>query len=268
MQKFTRSLTREIEVAGERLAVTFSEEGLSIRPVGSRRPPCTLTWEACICACADSACASVTPDDVRAALDIIKGGGERPTPKAAEAASESALSAAAPTARSSPPLGDLLARLDQWLRAHRAQYYKGLLPGATAAELASLQTALWAPAPEELRTWLGWHNGQSPDVFGALEENWHPMSTSEIADAKRELDAEGHPGWQRSWIPFLDDDNDNYLCLAPAEPGVPVRECWRGKAEHPVAAPSLAAWVEHFLHGLENGEYAADPERGGFHRNT
>src|SRR5262249_51811251 len=43
-QKFTRDLTREIEVAGQRLAVTFSEKGLSIRPVGSRKPPREVTW--------------------------------------------------------------------------------------------------------------------------------------------------------------------------------------------------------------------------------
>src|SRR5208337_1297900 len=50
MQEFTRSLTREIQVDGERLAVTLDKEGLSIRPVGSRRPPSSLSWAACLCA--------------------------------------------------------------------------------------------------------------------------------------------------------------------------------------------------------------------------
>ena len=35
MQKFTRAITREIEVGGERLALTFTEQGMSVRPVGS-----------------------------------------------------------------------------------------------------------------------------------------------------------------------------------------------------------------------------------------
>jgi hypothetical protein len=44
MQKFTRELTREIEIAGQRLAVTLNEKGVSLRPVGSQRPPAALTW--------------------------------------------------------------------------------------------------------------------------------------------------------------------------------------------------------------------------------
>ncbi len=49
MQKFTRSLTREVEIEGERLAVTFSNDGLELRPVGSRRPPLTVSWAGLLC---------------------------------------------------------------------------------------------------------------------------------------------------------------------------------------------------------------------------
>ena len=44
MQKFTRPITREIDLNGQRLAVTFNEQGLSIRPVGTRKPPREITW--------------------------------------------------------------------------------------------------------------------------------------------------------------------------------------------------------------------------------
>jgi cell wall assembly regulator SMI1 len=132
--------------------------------------------------------------------------------------------------------------------------------------LEALQKALGRSLPEELRTWLTWHNGQNPDVMGALQENWLPMSANEIAEAKRELDAEGHAGWERSWIPFLDDDKGDYLCLDPGTGGTQVRECWRGRPEHAVVAGSLAEWVRQFLAGIEQGEYAEDPERGGFYR--
>ena len=57
MQQFTRTLTREIEVAGERLALTLSKEGLSVRPVGGRRPPYNMSWEAWLCACVAGASA-------------------------------------------------------------------------------------------------------------------------------------------------------------------------------------------------------------------
>jgi cell wall assembly regulator SMI1 len=159
-----------------------------------------------------------------------------------------------------------LTRLDHWLKTHRHRYHHGLLPGATPAELDALQAALGRPLPEELRTWLTWHNGQDPDVPGGLEENWIPMGTTDIAEVKKELDAEAHAGWHKEWIPFLDNDNDSFLCLDPTQPGCAVRECWKGKEDHPVAAPSLAAWVEHVVTGLEQGKYTEDPERGSMHR--
>jgi hypothetical protein len=46
VQKFTRPLTREVELAGGRLAFTFSEQGIAVRPVGSRRPPREISWGA------------------------------------------------------------------------------------------------------------------------------------------------------------------------------------------------------------------------------
>ena len=65
------------------------------------------------------------------------------------------------------------------------------------------------------------------------------------------IHAEGHPGWQRSWVPFLDDDESDYLCLDAGQPGCPVRECWSGQPDHPTVAPSLQAWAEQFVTGLE-----------------
>jgi len=282
MQKFTRALTREIEVAGERLAVTFSEEGMTLRPVGSRRPPHTMSWDALVCACVEAHGGeqASAAEKVSEAVKTLKSGGER-TPRPRRTAETEQLETAAPaepapaaaaTAASGKDhaagssLPHLLSRLDHWLGEHRARYRHGLLAGASSSDLDALQSTLGRAVPEELRTWLGWHNGQNPDVFGGLEEDWHPMSAGEIAEAKKELDAEGHDGWHKEWIPFLDDDNGNFLVLDPTQSGTPVRECWRGKAEHAVVAPSLAAWVEHFVRGLEQGAYKEDPERGGLHR--
>ncbi len=315
MQKFTRALTREIELAGERLAVTFSEEGMTLRPVGSRRPPFTMSWEAVVCACFDARGGEAPPADrVAEAVKGLKVGEKAPRARRAgeagahetgaeagaeagtesgpEGAAEAASGAPAGSAAgeeeetaeppSAPPaaapratggnghggatLPALLSRLERWLGTHRARYSHGLLAGASPADLGPLQEALGRSVPEELRTWLGWHNGQDPEVFGALAEDWHPMSAAEIAKTKKELDAEGHAGWHREWIPFLDDDNGSFLVLDPTQPGTPVRECWRGRAEHAVVAPSLAAWVEQLVSGLEQGKYQEDPERGGMTR--
>jgi cell wall assembly regulator SMI1 len=285
MQKFTRSLTREIEVGGERLALTLSEEGLSVRPVGSRRPPHSMTWSAWLVACvAGKDAEQPTADQVAEAVKALRtaptgkkgkkaedteeeSDGEAPPEEEAEEQSAAPAPAAAPPAgQESSNLADLLARVDKWLATHRPRFHKALKPGATASECDTLAAALGGKLPGELRTWLMWHNGQDAEVMGAFEENWNLLSVQEITEAKKDLDAQPHEGWQKTWVPFLDDDNGDYLCLDTGSEKPPVRECWRGKSDHPEAAPSLTKWVADFLAALEKGSYTEDPERGSFHR--
>ncbi len=299
MQKFTRALTREIVVGEERLAVTLSEEGLSFRVVGSRKPPYDMTWTACLCACTQGREHEPGADETAAALKALRAGGkERPAGDTAKA--ETAPPVPEPSAAHGHPSGQphehppvhspqpleqpgaerttkkpaakgagrlpaLLGKLDAWLHQHRARFAKGLLPGATPDQLAALESALGQPLPDELRSWLAWHNGQSPDVAGAFVQSFHLLSAEQIANVKKELDARPSPDWDSGWIPFLDDDNDNYVCLDTRQPGIPVRECWRGKGQHAVVAESLTAWGEQFLAALEKGAYVEDPERGDFY---
>lgn len=82
MQKFTRAITREIEVGGERVALTFTETGIQVRMVGSRRPPMELSWPAVVCQIASPANANPTAETLTQALDAIRGG--KKTGKAAE----------------------------------------------------------------------------------------------------------------------------------------------------------------------------------------
>lgn len=285
MQQFTRALTREIEIAGERLAVTLSKEGLSVRPVGGRRPPYTMSWEACLHACVAGVGQEPAADRVQGALQAIRLGASKPTEKpAAEPVAESpsaappepapspppATSSPAPAAPTSQPApataGDkvtmLLARVDQWLNTHRERFQQALLPGATVAECDALAAALGKPLPEELRALLMWHNGQNPDVPGRFEESWILMSTEEIADATKELEIQPHEGWHSNFVPFLDDDSGNYRCIDLGSTGFPVLECWRGRSGQPVIAPSLSDWLEAFVTALERGAYTEDPERG------
>jgi cell wall assembly regulator SMI1 len=248
MQKFTRALTREIEVGGERLAITFSQDGLSVRPVGSRRTPHTMTWAALACACTGKV-------DISDALQTLKSG---PLPGALPPTQ-----AMAPQSKAADSLPDLLGRIDRWIEQHRPRFRPALMPGATPEACRNLEQALGRPLPENLRTWLTWHNGQSPDVVGAFVESWNLMCTEEIPRAKSELDAEARPGWQKAWIPFLDDDQDDYVCL---DPSGTVHEVWRGREQHPAVAPSLTAWAADLVTELEAGIFVEDPERGEFRR--
>jgi cell wall assembly regulator SMI1 len=159
----------------------------------------------------------------------------------------------------------LLARLEKWLAQHRPRYLYGLEPGATAQELNTLEAALGGSVPADLRALLAWHDGQKDDFIGCLEQSWNLMSAQQIAAARQELQAAGD-GPASKLIPFLDNDAGDFLCLDTGQPDAPVRAVWRGKAERPVVARSLAAWLEEFVAAVERGEYHEDPERGYFFR--
>lgn len=111
--------------------------------------------------------------------------------------------------------------------------------------------------PDELRVLLAWHDGQSDECIGRFAENWLLLSAEQIATARRELGIDG-------WVPFLDDDAGNYVCIDTTQAGHPVREYWAGNSQHPVVAPSLTAWMEAFVADVEKGKYTEDPERGSF----
>jgi cell wall assembly regulator SMI1 len=140
------------------------------------------------------------------------------------------------------------------------------LPGASDGDLATLEASLGAPLPDELAAILRWHSGQSPEVPGSLEQGWNLMSVSEIAESKKELDSQPHPGWHKGWIPFLEDDGGSHLVVDTTQTGHPIRSCWQGNPVHDIVAPSIKAWLQDFVTALEAGKYHEDPERGTFHR--
>ena len=278
MQKFTRPLTREIELGGERIALTVSEEGISLRPVGSRATPRQFSWAAVICGAVGEA-TEPTADQLAAAVAALR------KPPAKTAAKQPSAAAQVPDTPgeaegqgSSSPVGapadrlkDALARLEKWLAAHRPRFLKNLRPGANEADLHGLQARLGQELPSELRTLLTWHNGQGEDIAGRFEEDWLLMGTEDIVTAREEL-AKGAAGngagngWRPEWIPFLDDDAGDYLFLDTSHPEPPVRAYWLDQDKQPTAAPSLTAWVENFVKAVEAGKYEEDPERGTFLR--
>jgi cell wall assembly regulator SMI1 len=246
VRKFTRPLTREIEVAGRRLAVTLSQRGVSVRPVGSRKPPRELTWAEFVALLDDQ---PPPPTELQGADRM---------PRAEETTLPQPV-----TALKAVGTPDWLGRLDRWLAAHRPRYSAALRPGATATELARLKAKLERDVPPELAELLRWHNGQKSGHVGQLEQTWVFLTADRIAEAKRELDAEAEDtGWQREWIPILEDDQGGFLVLD----GERVLAFWPGQGDPADVAPSLQAWIADFVAAVERGEYTEDPERGDFIR--
>jgi cell wall assembly regulator SMI1 len=160
----------------------------------------------------------------------------------------------------------LLGRLDQWLTKHRSKFFKNLQPGASAGELAALAKSLGKPVPAGLAELLSWHNGQGEDYAGYFVEHWLLLGAAKIAAAKAEIDATGGDfGWNKNWLPFLDDDGGNFVVLDLSKQEPPVLVFWMGEKSETLA-PSLGTWLNGFVTGVEAGQYHEDPERGTFQR--
>jgi hypothetical protein len=84
VQKFTRPITREVELGGERLAFTFTEQGLAVRPLGSRKLPREISWGTVLVHMLGSSEGQApSPDQIASAAASLKGPAAKSTPKSA-----------------------------------------------------------------------------------------------------------------------------------------------------------------------------------------
>jgi hypothetical protein len=82
VQKFTRPITREIEIGGERLALTFGEQGIAVRPVGSRKPPKEISWAGVLThMIGPGADTHPSPEQITAAVEQLRGPGSKSASK-------------------------------------------------------------------------------------------------------------------------------------------------------------------------------------------
>ena len=126
--------------------------------------------------------------------------------------------------------------------------------------------SLAKPLPAGLAESVSWHNGQGEDYAGYFVDHWLLLSTAKIAAAKAELDAAGADyGWNKNWLPFLDDDGGNFVVLDLSKQESPVLVFWMGEKTETLA-PSLETWLTDFMTAVEAGHYREDPERGTFQR--
>jgi cell wall assembly regulator SMI1 len=183
-------------------------------------------------------------------------------------------------------IGEAWAHIEAWLKSHAPHEEMG--PPATPEALAKLATALGGTLPPSLGESLRLHDGARFGISlksghgpwtllraSAIERDWkclqslHAELDEQYGDARRALRADGPVSavwWRAEWIPFASNGAGDLLCVDMApEPGGRVEQVvlyLRDPSPRKVMAPSLAAFLEEFVDGLESGAYVVDPFLG------
>ena len=155
----------------------------------------------------------------------------------------------------------LLVRLDALLQQHRPAYYAQLQPPVPPAEVAAFEAEFQFTLPTELRTWLGWRNGQAASCFDSLVGYYSLPSLADMADTMRincELLADGDfvaNWWRPGWLPFATNGSGDHLCLDlegtfTGHSGQ-IIEHWHDYEARSVLYPDFTAWLAATVHTYE-----------------
>lgn len=178
-------------------------------------------------------------------------------------------------------------RIESWLSQYAPPVLQSLRSGATEQEIASAETALGQPFPNDYRESLSLHDGQMVNQYGCSPPFTHGLDlfplaktisrrqgVSELLDERlrQDLTISTHGPvrpvwWDRLWIPFADDGNGNYCCLDlnPAAGGHvgQIIRVWNESHLRTVVAGSFRAWLDYFADELEAGGYVYSPAHNG-----
>jgi cell wall assembly regulator SMI1 len=83
---------------------------------------------------------------------------------------------------------ELIARLDRWLAANRADYYAELRPGVTDQALDAFEARFGVQPPAAFRLLYKWRNGQRAMHLESFENNCMFSALEDIVKAKAILD--------------------------------------------------------------------------------
>ena len=181
-------------------------------------------------------------------------------------------------------------RIRAWLNSNAPDAAQRLQPGATDAQLQTLEAALGLTLPDDLKDSLRIHNGgEESGVFPSSDSldmmGFSPLTTEEIVNEwtmwKGLIDAgefqhrttEADHGirsewWSNSWIPIAGNGGGDFQCvdLAPTESGTvgQIIGAWHDDTERQLIAPSLADYLQMLADGLEHGKYAYEEDEGVF----
>jgi cell wall assembly regulator SMI1 len=183
----------------------------------------------------------------------------------------------------SKSVDDLWAKYEEWLTAHFPEGLQALNAGAAEHEIATLEATIGMNLPQDFRSWLKVHNGQTPDSVGLLWSN-ECLSTSRILNewqVMKQLLDEGNfdcesksdqPGaiktdwWNPGWVPVTSDGAGNLQCLDLA-PGMTGRAGQVIDFDHAamnrcVLAAHFREWVEDYIKDISDREYVYSDDYG------
>lgn len=176
-------------------------------------------------------------------------------------------------------------RIERWLVANQPEAFAALRPGASAADLDAVESALGVQLPAAFRASLQRHDGQTFDgpwlvdggqlcaIADALDEwtSWKEMLDAGDLDGF-EIDARpapqvgGDTWWRPGWIPITAHDGDYLVLDLDPAPGASVGQVFAFSHETGLgrlAAPDFATWLSIWADELEAGVFSPVPEDGG-----
>lgn len=185
---------------------------------------------------------------------------------------------------SSPRLltADLLAELEQRLRALGAPITRILRPGLSDDQMDELTGPIGLTLSTEARAWWRWHDGAEPGGrHTAIGDGWVPLPLAEAVRSALvyrgistvEIDADGNDNrssvWLDSWIALCGNASAERLaceCAVPAgepSPAIYFEPLSNDDPEIPKAA-SIGEVVHVWFDALDDGTWHIDPATGDF----
>lgn len=153
-------------------------------------------------------------------------------------------------------IDDLFQKLDGALERAAPGLHANLRGAATLREVEGAERALGVPLPAELRELYAWHDGQTGS--GTFPAHGKSVAEGFFVPLARSLEVRARHvdhGWPSGWLPLIDAGNGDYLCFDLDGGG--VVEFQHETPRRPLVAPSLAAWIEAILAGLDEPPAAA-----------
>ena len=180
-------------------------------------------------------------------------------------------------------------KIESWIKDNHPVMFSTLNAGATTQELIELESAIGINLPEDFKTFLSIHNGQSwtnltlfdGDKMSSIEDIirdwqlWEKVLPDIDADCikmygqpQKSIPDKGikDDWWNSAWVPITADGSGDSYCidLDPTSEGThgQIIRMYHDDPGRELIAPSFRSWIEAYVTDLENGVYVPSDDIG------